>query len=267
MPESALNCISSWKHYFSDYEINEWNESNYDVKKTIWTRELYKIKHFSGVSDYARLDILYREGGIYFDTDVEVIKTYTAEMLEKGFIGLENVMRANLGLGCGCYPGLGIIKEMLNHYDKIRKFNGFDMYIINGLSEKLKKYGLTEENKIQNVAGIGVYPIEYFSPKSFETGITTITENTCSIHHFDGSWVSPECNGATKERWNFYKKYRNDEYVVKMYKELQTYKTYDISKIGLKELYKIVIKRTIKKMICNKLTNIVRQYRSKKNGT
>jgi mannosyltransferase OCH1-like enzyme len=76
LPDSAKKCIESWKTYFPDYEIKEWNESNYDVNKTIFTKEAYQIGKYAFVSDYARFDILYNYGGIYFDTDVEVIKPF-----------------------------------------------------------------------------------------------------------------------------------------------------------------------------------------------
>jgi hypothetical protein len=114
------------------------------------------------------------------------------------------------------------------------------------------KYGFIQNNIYQNLPGITIYPCEYFTPKSFITGITTITEKTHSIHHFDGSWTSEDGHKSVQDRWDFYTKYGNDEYVVGMYNRLKDTIPLLVDNIPLKKLYKIVIKRTIKKLLGKK---------------
>ncbi|GMO37881.1 MAG: glycosyltransferase [Termitinemataceae bacterium] len=195
LPELALNCIASWKKYFPDFEIKEWNESNYNVHKIAYTSEAYNAKKYAFVSDYARFDILYQYGGIYFDTDVEVIKSFDDILQNGGFMGLESVGKVAAGLGIGCNAGLGICYQVLEFYATLHFLNKDSSYnlktIVEYVSEILIKNGLKKENAIQVLNGVIVYPIEYFAPKSFITGKLEITKNTYSIHHYHDSWASP----------------------------------------------------------------------------
>jgi len=192
LPELAVKCISSWKKYFPDYEIKEWNETNYDVHKIPYIDEAYNAKKYAFVSDYARFDILYQYGGIYFDTDVEVIKSFDDILKKSGFMGLESTGSVATGLGIGCNAGLGIVYQILEFYESLRFIHPDGSYntktVVEYVTAILNKHGLVNENTIQPFDGFTVYPTEYFCPMSFMTGKLTITENTHSIHHFDGSW-------------------------------------------------------------------------------
>ena len=193
LPEFAQKCIASWKKYLPDYEIIEWNESNYNVRKIPYISQAYDAKKYAFVSDYARFDIIYEHGGVYFDTDVEVIKDMT-EILENGaFAGIESAGALNAGLGFAASQRDPILEEILESY-KDEEFINDDgslnlKTVVTRVSEIFKKYGFTDEVKIQKVAGITIYPMEYFCPKDFETGVTTFTENTYTIHHYDASWI------------------------------------------------------------------------------
>lgn len=194
LPELATKCIESWKKFLPDYEIKEWNEDNYDVHKNPYISQAYDAKKYAFVSDYARFDILYQHGGIYFDTDVEVIKDLTP-ILEKGaFAGTEGVGALNAGLGIACPAGMEIFKEVLDSYQEDRFINENGSLnlktIVTRVSDILYKYGFKAEDTIQEIKGITIYPIEYFCPKSYTTGKLNLTENTYTIHHFDGSWQS-----------------------------------------------------------------------------
>jgi len=201
LPELAQKCIASWKKYFPDYETREWNESNYDVCKIPYIDEAYKAKKYAFVSDYARFDILYQYGGIYFDTDVEVIKSFDNILQNGGFMGFEEAGKVNSGLGIGCNAGLGIIGQILQFYSSINFNNSDGSYnlttVVEYVTKILKENGLNDKNEIQTLDGLIIYPPEYFAPKSISTGRLKITGNTYSIHHYDASWV-PE-----KER-NYY---------------------------------------------------------------
>ena len=194
LPELAQKCIASWKKYLPDYEIKEWNEENYDVRKIPSTAQAYDAKKYAFVSDYARFDILYQYGGLYFDTDVEVIKPLD-EILKRGaFAGVERAGSLNAGLGLASPAASPIYKEILDSYKNssfIKDDGSIDLTtVVTRVSDIFKKHGFTDKNEIQKVEEITVYPSEYFCPKDIETGKLTVTENTVSIHWFDGSWVS-----------------------------------------------------------------------------
>jgi hypothetical protein len=196
LPELAQKCIASWKRYFPGYEIKEWNESNYDIHKIAYIDEAYNAKKYAFVSDYARFDILYQDGGIYFDTDVEVIKPFDDIVKNGGFMGFEYAGQVAAGLGIGCNAGLGIINQILELYSTLHFFNSDGTYnlhtVVEYVSEILKKNGLKPENNIQVLDGVIIYPTDYFAPKSNITGELKVTKNTRSIHHYDASWVSPK---------------------------------------------------------------------------
>jgi mannosyltransferase OCH1-like enzyme len=193
-------CLKSWKKHFPDYEIIEWNESNFDFNCCQYVKEAYEAKKWAFVSDYARYKILYEQGGIYFDTDVEVIKDF-GDILEKGsFMGCENTdykkaIAINPGLGCAMAPGLDFCREILDDYEKSSFLNedgSPNLYtIVERTTELLKKYGLKEKtDEIQQVAGINIFPVEYFAPIDMRNGKITITEKTRSIHRYAASWES-----------------------------------------------------------------------------
>lgn len=186
-------CLASWKKFFPDYEIIEWNESNFDINCCTYVKQAYEAKKWAFVSDYARFKILYEHGGVYFDTDVEVIKSFDSILEKGGFIGCErNETEINPGLGMAVTPRLEIIREILDDYEKstFLKLDGsYDLTTIVARTTKfLRKYGLDYVSNIQPIAGINVYPQEYFCPIDMETGKLSITENTYSIHRFAGSW-------------------------------------------------------------------------------
>lgn len=203
LPELAQKCIASWKKYLPDYEIKEWNEDNFDVNIIPYTAEAYKAKKYAFVSDYARFWILYRYGGIYFDTDVEVIRPID-DIIEKGnFMGIETDPKPQLkadaseasvnpGLGMGVAPGLGIIKKMLDYYVG-RHFEFVpggigQLTIVHIATEVLLKSGLKLQQGIQQVDNIWIYPAEYFCPINLKTDRIHVKPNTRTIHHYAGTW-------------------------------------------------------------------------------
>ena len=199
LPESALKCINSWKKYFPDYEIKEWNEDNFDVNSIPYTREAYEAKKYAFVSDYARFKILYEYGGIYFDTDVEVIKSMD-DIVDKGsFMGVEvpsdGVMPPliNAGLGIGSYKEDSIYKKILEYY-KLLHFLNEDgtpnpVTVVRHTTKILIENGLKNTNDIQKVGDIWIYPVDYFNPLNDNTGVLNITDNTRSIHWYTKTWI------------------------------------------------------------------------------
>lgn len=209
LPELAVKCIESWKKYCPDYEIKEWNESNFDINCCNYVKEAYQAKKWAFVSDYARFWILYNYGGLYFDTDVEIIKPID-EIVEKGaFMGVENDLNdVAPGLGLAANPGLGLYKEMLDFY-KTRHFIKEDgsndiTTVVEYTTSMLKKYGLKQKAEIQCIENIYIYPKEYFCPIDEATGIMNITDNTYSIHHYAATWRSE----SQKKRHKLAQKFR-----------------------------------------------------------
>ncbi len=193
LPELALRCIESWKKFLPDYEIKEWNEDNYDIHKIPYITEAYDAKKYAFVSDYARFDILYEYGGIYFDTDVEVIKDLTPIIEIGAFAGVECAGNINAGLGIASPAKLIIFKEVLDSYKDEHFINSDGTLnqktIVTRVSDIFYNYNFVKENIIQDVAGLRIYPTDYFCPKDFITGKLNLTKNSYTIHHYDGSWI------------------------------------------------------------------------------
>lgn len=199
LPASAQKCIASWRKYLPDYEIKEWNEDNFDVNIIPYTQQAYEAKKYAFVSDYARFWILYHEGGLYFDTDVEVIRSM-GDIINRGaFMGIEQSAFLDgkpmvaPGLGLGVEAGHPFYKRMMAVYTNLeyKKIDGSfdDTTIVAYTTCELYDQGFKMSDNIQEINGIWIYPADYFCPMDSTTGITTITKRTVSIHHYDCSWM------------------------------------------------------------------------------
>lgn len=200
LPKSALKCIASWRKFLPDYEIKEWNEDNFDVNIIPYTKQAYEAKKYAFVSDYARFWILYNYGGLYFDTDVEVIKPFDNIINRGAFMGiekgsfLEGKPMVNPGLGLGVETGHPFYKRMLDYYEKISFLNADGTLNTRTIVEYTTRQLYTDEavfiQQIQCVDGIWIYPADVFCPMDSGTGIMKITANTVSIHHYTCSWLN-----------------------------------------------------------------------------
>ena len=215
LSELAKKCISSWRKYCPDYEIIEWNESNFDINLCQYVREAYKEKKWAFVSDYARFWILYNFGGIYMDTDVELIKSID-DLVEYGsYMGCEPTLQdmdtkeklrkmrfvVNPGLGLAAPKHHPFFYEILECYNKksFYKDSGeLDLTtVVHTTTLLLNKYGFEGGNTVCKIAGMNIYPAEYFCPKDYLTGKIHMTVNTHSIHHYTASWQSDK----GKKQW------------------------------------------------------------------
>lgn len=195
LPESALKCIESWKKYCPDYEIIEWNETNYDVTKNRYMDEAYQNKKYAFVSDYARLDIVYTFGGVYLDTDVEILKPFDGLLKLDAFCGVEqNSKYVALGLGFGGTIGNKTLKCILDAYNTMSFINDGEPDLTPAPkihTKALYSLGYNYKESVFNCGELTIFPSEYFCPQDFESGKLTITANTHAIHHYDSSWYSP----------------------------------------------------------------------------
>ena len=205
LPQTALKCIESWRKFCPGYEIKEWNEDNFDIARCRYARQAYESKKYAFTSDYVRFWILYNYGGLYFDTDVELIRPIDDIIAKGAFMGYEHVAAPNsdaLASELGANPGLGLYREILDYYESI-SFLGDDgkpdtrENVVTITTDILVSHGLRNTPEIQEVAGVYIYPRDYFAPKDVDTKELTITPNTRSIHHYDGSWVDRRTNIIT----------------------------------------------------------------------
>jgi hypothetical protein len=179
-----------------EYEIKEWNESNFDVNAIPYTQDAYQHGKYAYVSDYARYYILYQYGGLYFDTDVELIKPLDDIVAVGAFMGIEkdgNSICVAPGLGLGMEPKSEVCKQIIDLYAKTSLFDGNGSirygFVVKYTTNVLLRHGFELSDRKQTVCGITVYPNEYFNPLDDATGRLTVTDNTHSVHWYTKTWA------------------------------------------------------------------------------
>jgi len=199
LPELAVRCIASWKKYLPDYQIVEWNEQNFPISDFIFAKEALESRKFAFISDVCRLYALKQQGGIYMDTDVEVLKPLDIFLEKEAFSGFENDEVVPTGIMASVKEGKWVT-ELLEYY------NNRSFYTPDGspdmksntliITEMMVKKGFVMNNTFQEIPGyVAFYTNDYFCPKSYKTGLIELTDNSYCIHHFAQSWLSP------KEKW------------------------------------------------------------------
>lgn len=195
LPKLAEKCINSWKKHCPDYEIVCINEENFDVSQNRYAAEAYEAGKWAFVSDYARLKILYDNGGIYFDTDVELIKPIDKLIAESGYMGFDDNGVISTGLGFACEKGNELVGAILEDYAGISFVLPDGTYDLTPCPDRntkvMVKLGMDIDNKKQVFKGIQMLPEDYLCPIKYYTGKKKVTGNTYSIHHFCASWISP----------------------------------------------------------------------------
>ncbi len=200
-PESVEKYIESWKKYCPDYRIIEWNEKNYNIKSNRYAREAYREKKWAFVTDFIRLDVLDRFGGIYMDSDVEVLQSLDGFLNEPAFSSFEAGDPSQIFLPTGMMAsekGGKWVRYLKSYYSSSRSFFRKDGQIddtpntVTITDMTVDKYGICLNNKLQKFDDFTMYPSEYFCPKSWSTRKINLTKNTHTIHHFAASWLPPE---------------------------------------------------------------------------
>lgn len=195
-PPLAEKCIASWKKFCPDYEIMEWNERNFDLSSAPnYVHQAYEAGRWAFVTDYVRLVALVNMGGVYMDTDVEVVKSLDPYLHKEAFAGFESMERVQTGL-LACRPQFPLFREFLAHYDTaefLLQDGSHDTTTnVEVLTRLCRKYGLQLNDRYQVVDGLAVYPREYFCPVDYETEKLKRTRKTVTIHWFSGSWHTEE---------------------------------------------------------------------------
>lgn len=199
LPQLAEDCIASWKKYLPDYEIKEWNEQNFPLENYPFAQEAIENRKFAFVSDVCRLHALKEEGGIYMDTDVEVLKSLDSFLHHAAFSGFENDDFVPTGIMASEKNGQWVT-DLLAYYDgkSLFKEDGSidsvsNTFIITGM---MKGRGFMMNNTYQEQENyVAFYPNDYFCPKSYKTGNIELTKNSYCIHHFAKSWI------PLKDKW------------------------------------------------------------------
>ena len=192
-PKLAKKCIASWKKYCPDYQIIEWNEDNFNLDYNDYTRFCYDHQKWAFLSDIARLIIVEEYGGIYLDTDVELIKDPTPLLQHDAFYGFETARNIASGLGFGAVSHQKSVQLMLDQYSQMKpdQNGNYILYGCPGLNTKaLQQIGLQLNGKTQEINGVMIYSPEYFNPYDDPTGRLNRTEDTYSIHWYAKSWMS-----------------------------------------------------------------------------
>lgn len=193
MPKLAEICIDSWKKYLPDYEFYLWNEDTFDVNSNLFTKQAYESRKFAFVTDYVRLYALYHHGGVYMDTDVEVVKNMDYFLQFPAFSGFEDEVNIPTGIMASIKGGKWV-KFLLSYYDDLPfiKPDGTMHSLTNTatIGKMTKEMGFVPNNQYQCIANeVHIFPKDYFCPKSQISGKIEATENTYCIHHFSGSWM------------------------------------------------------------------------------
>ena len=192
LPKLALKCKSSWEKFFPDYEIKEWNETNYDVNAVPYTKYCFEHKLWAYLSDYVRLDVVEREGGLYFDTDVEVVKKPT-DLLNscRAYFGWETPEYINTGLGFAAEAHHLAVKNMIQMYDGLVVDGIYQYEDMQGCpqlnTKALIPFGLQQNGSRQKVCNAEILPMDFLCPLKDATGELNKTPNTISIHWFSKS--------------------------------------------------------------------------------
>ena len=203
-PYRIRKCIKSWSKHCPQFEIVEWTEDNYDLSLTPqYVQDAYKEKKWAFVADYVRLDVLTKYGGIYLDTDIELLDSLEPFLKNKSFSGTEDGKYVSAGI-MGCEKADPLFCEFKDYYKTLSFYNEDGTVnittIVVMLTNLCIEKGYVPENKLQNINGFVIYPSDYFYPLSVEDAIMRRTANTVAIHWFAGSWVSKEKKKKRKKR-------------------------------------------------------------------
>ena len=207
VPDKYYQWMESWSKYCPDYEIKQWNEENYDITKNRYMLQAYQEKKWGFVPDYARLDIVYEHGGIYLDTDVELVKSFDDLLYQKGFAGFESKRFVAFGLGFGAVKALPILKKMRDAYDDM-EFRNEDGTLNLVASPRFQtdiliKDGLKLNGEYQIIDELTIFPEKMFCGKNERTRQIELTSYTHSIHHYDASWCDTK-NKYIRAGWTHY---------------------------------------------------------------
>lgn len=201
LPPLAKKCIASWKKHCPGWKIVQWNEKNFDVSRYPYTKYCFDQGKWAFLSDFVRLVVVAEQGGVYLDTDVELLGSLDSLCQEEAFYGFQSDTLVNTGQGFGAVKGHETVLAMLQVYLDLQPGEEGDFALVAcpALNTRaLKKLGLEKNGKTQTVAGAKILAAEYMNPYEYTTGRMNKTENTLSVHWYNQSWVDPKAKFISK---------------------------------------------------------------------
>jgi hypothetical protein len=188
MPRRLKKYIAQWRVLCPDYAVMVWSDENYDIAAHPYVKSCYDNKAFSFASDYIRLDVLYRYGGIYFDADVELLRRPDYFLHDSAFFAFETKRCINTGLGFGATKGHPLMAKLMGSYDSRVIKTGDDLELCTDVQTPIfARMGLRLDNTLQEIDGVRFYPSDVFNPMGFWKTLPVITPNSCTVHHYESS--------------------------------------------------------------------------------
>lgn len=195
LPTSARACIASWTTHCPAYEIRRWDESTFDVRQCRFVRESHSAGRWAFASDYARLRIIHDHGGIYLDTDVELVASLDTILPYDAFFGFQHDRTIATGLGFGAVKQHAFVQALVREYESSGFLGGDGRPDMTPCpvrdSAILERLGVKLDGTFQEIDGVAILPVQYLCPKSFESGRLRLTSRTLAIHHYEASWHGP----------------------------------------------------------------------------
>jgi hypothetical protein len=203
-PEKTKKCLASWGKYLPDYQIVKWDRNQFDISKIQWTKEAYESKKYAFAADYIRFFALYLYGGIYLDSDVEVLKSFDPLLSCKSFIGFEYMSIPEAAV-IGAEKGGAWIKQCLDYYDSRSFYDAGGRQRILAVPIMVKyilrnRYCslIFDTGQIQHFADIDLFPYQYFSGRNPYRDRVEVSDETYCVHHSLGSWALDGRSGGNK---------------------------------------------------------------------
>lgn len=205
LPKLAKKCIKSWKKYAKGYEIIRWDERNYDLASApLYVRQAYEAKKWAFVTDYVRLQVVHDHGGIYLDTDVQLLRSPDELLTECAYFGFEDGVHIATGLGFGAEKGAPILKELMEDYRSIPfalEDGSFDLEACPVRNTRVfLRHGLKQDDSEQRLDNVRILPSSWLCPLDYWNASGEIYGHTVSIHHFSASWMPEEEQKKRVER-------------------------------------------------------------------
>ena len=206
LPERYQKCLESWKRFAPDFEIKIWNQNSYQAKNCLFYDQAIEQKYWAFASDYARADVLRRFGGVYMDLDVEMLRPIDDLLYNDAYMSFESLNRIECGSGMGAKAGNRILEEICKDYESrpfIKEDGSLDMSTCPvRFTNIIEKHGLVKNGGFQMVDDITIYPFEYLTGKSFDTGIIYSSDISYTLHHHNGSWIPGRTKQAMEDRYD-----------------------------------------------------------------
>lgn len=205
-PKLFNTCLKSWRTYCPDYKIIEWNEDNYAIEDSpLYVKQAYENKKWAFVTDYVRLQVVYENGGIYLDTDVELLKPLDGLLENDAFFGLEEGRYVNTGLGFGAVKGFTLLMELMSDYRNvsfIRDDGSFDLTPCPQRNTKIfTQHGLKQDDSFQTIENALIMSSDFLASRNWRTGEVQVTDNTIAIHHAEASWYTSRMKKEREKRF------------------------------------------------------------------